>query len=234
MRVEIVSLDLFPLMKRVCFTPSTSFGSLFLSLRIALMDLGFAYILSTILIITLKLISCIQSLTSAPAFRWIHRSQFCIWISCGLVFFRCWLGSLVSSELFWSALHSINGTSYWSIMAYSLRSGHILIIASFLIHHNIVWEIDLNRPINDIEVAIRLLITKFACIEFVDHMFSFVNFCLPCSQIIFVELVIDGSIVAIRFCLLFTLEFLESTLLHPYHFFQQLFAFLFDLFHALC
>jgi hypothetical protein len=43
MRLVTSWLVLFPLRKRVCLTPSTSLGSLFLILRMALMDFGLSY-----------------------------------------------------------------------------------------------------------------------------------------------------------------------------------------------
>lgn len=95
-RPMMVWLDLLPLRKRVCLGPSTSLGSFFLSLRIALIDLGFSVILQQCYY-RQKIISCRQSWTDFP-FSLSRQSRSCTSRSSGWVdgphsnhLASCWL-----------------------------------------------------------------------------------------------------------------------------------------------
>ncbi len=117
----------------------------------------------------------------------------------------------------------------------SLRE--ILVVTSFLADDDVVAEIYLNGAIDEVQISPWLLIiAEFsgALVDFVDDMSSFVGLGLPSSEVVLIELIIDGGVVALGFAFISMfidfdpLELFESNDLQ-----MQFFSFLIDLFHAL-
>ena len=85
---------------------------------------------------------------------------------------------------------------------YLLSFCEILVIAALFTHNNVVAEIDLNGPINEVQVTSWFLIAAqfpWAVVDLVDDMFALVGFDFARAEVVLIKLIVDSRIVTLGF-----------------------------------
>lgn len=101
-------------------------------------------------------------------------------------------------------------------MTIDLWSFEVLVVAAFLAHNYVVAQIYLYGTLYEVKVGSWLLVWAefpWSLIDFVDDMASLVGFGFSGAEVVLVELIVDGGVIAVG--LAFILRVVD---LHPFEF----------------
>jgi hypothetical protein len=91
-------------------------------------------------------------------------------------------------------------TSDGGIIGNGIGPIDILVVAVLLAHHDVVGEVDLDCPIDKVRVlVVAALITHLprAVVEFLDDVFVLGSLGSPTHNVLLVDLLVDGCVVAV-------------------------------------